>query len=46
MDDTPEKVVPVLQLAHQNGKGVVGMKIMGEGKFRKMKRKKTNPSTL
>ena len=34
MDDTPEKVVPVLQKAHANGKGVIGMKIIGEGKFR------------
>ena len=34
MDDTPEKVIPVLQKAHANGKGVIGMKIMGEGKFR------------
>lgn len=34
MDDTPEKVVPVLQKAHANGKGVIGMKIIGEGRFR------------
>ncbi len=34
MDDTPEKVVPVLRKAHANGKGVVGMKIMGAGKYR------------
>lgn len=34
MDDTPDKVVPVLQKAHNNGKGVIGMKIIGEGKFR------------
>ena len=34
MDDTPDKVVPVLQKAHANGKGVIGMKIIGEGKFR------------
>jgi hypothetical protein len=40
MDDTPDKVVPVLQLAHQNGKGVVGMKIMGEGRFRNDEEKK------
>lgn len=34
MDDVPEKVTPVLRAAHDAGKGVVGMKIMGEGKFR------------
>lgn len=34
MDDTPDKVVPILQKAHANGKGVIGMKVMGEGKFR------------
>ena len=34
MDDKPEKVVPVLKDIHKAGKGVVGMKIVGEGKFR------------
>lgn len=34
MDDTPEKVVPVLKKLHAAGKGVVGMKIIGEGKLR------------
>jgi len=34
MDDTPDKVVPVLQKAHANGKGVIGMKMIGEGRFR------------
>lgn len=34
MDDTPEKVVPVLQKIHAAGKGVVGMKIIGEGRLR------------
>lgn len=33
MDDIPEKVVPVLRTAHANGKGIVGMKIIGAGKF-------------
>lgn len=33
MDDTPEKVVPVFEKAHDNGKGTVGMKIMGAGNF-------------
>lgn len=31
MDAEPEKVVPVLEAAHRNGKGVLGMKIAGEG---------------
>ena len=31
MDAEPEKVVPVLQTAHGNQKGVLGMKIAGEG---------------
>jgi aryl-alcohol dehydrogenase-like predicted oxidoreductase len=31
MDAAPEKVVPVLDAAHRNGKGVLGMKIAGEG---------------
>ncbi len=34
MDDKPEKVVPVLKKLHAAGKGVVGMKIIGEGKLR------------
>jgi len=34
MDGPPSKVVPVLKQAHANGKGVVGMKIIGEGAFR------------
>lgn len=34
MDDTPAKVLPVLEKAHANGKGVIGMKIIGAGKFR------------
>jgi aryl-alcohol dehydrogenase-like predicted oxidoreductase len=34
MDDTPEKVVPVLQEIHAAGKGIVGMKIIGEGKYK------------
>lgn len=35
MDDRPEKVEPVLQKIHAAGKGVVGMKIIGEGRLRK-----------
>ncbi|RPJ57993.1 MAG: aldo/keto reductase [Acidobacteria bacterium] len=34
MDAAPEKVVPLLQRIHAAGKGVVGMKIMGEGRLR------------
>jgi len=35
MDGPAEKVAPVLKKAHQAGKGVVGMKLIGEGKFRR-----------
>jgi aryl-alcohol dehydrogenase-like predicted oxidoreductase len=34
MDGPPERVVPVLQKIHAVGKGVVGMKIIGEGRLR------------
>lgn len=34
MDGKPEEVVPVLQKIHAAGKGVVGMKIIGEGRLR------------
>jgi aryl-alcohol dehydrogenase-like predicted oxidoreductase len=34
MDGPPDKVVPVLQRLHAAGKGVVGMKIVGEGRLR------------
>lgn len=34
MDGPPEKVVPVLKKIHDAGKGVIGMKIVGEGTFR------------
>jgi aryl-alcohol dehydrogenase-like predicted oxidoreductase len=34
MDDKPEKVVPVLKKLHAAGKGVIGMKIIGEGRLR------------
>jgi aryl-alcohol dehydrogenase-like predicted oxidoreductase len=34
MDGPVEKVVPVLKRIHDAGKGVVGMKIIGEGKLR------------
>ena len=31
MDDTPEKVASVLRKAHENGKFIIGMKILGMG---------------
>jgi len=34
MDGPPEKVTPVLKKLHGAGKGVVGMKLIGEGGFR------------
>ena len=34
MDGSPDKVAPVLKKIHDAGKGVVGMKIIGEGKLR------------
>ena len=34
MDGPPEKVAPVLKALHEAGKGVVGMKLIGEGRFR------------
>jgi aryl-alcohol dehydrogenase-like predicted oxidoreductase len=33
MDGSPEQVVPILEKMHANGKGVTGMKIIGEGQF-------------
>jgi aryl-alcohol dehydrogenase-like predicted oxidoreductase len=34
MDGKPEEILAVLREAKRNGKGVVGMKIIGEGRFR------------
>jgi aryl-alcohol dehydrogenase-like predicted oxidoreductase len=34
MDGTPAQVVPVIKRVHDAGKGVIGMKIIGEGAFR------------
>lgn len=34
MDDAPENVVPVLEKIHRAGKGVIGMKLIGEGMYR------------
>jgi len=42
MDGPAEKVAPVLARLRQAGKGVVGMKIMGEGTFRNDEEKKDN----
>jgi aryl-alcohol dehydrogenase-like predicted oxidoreductase len=33
MDAEPDKVVPVLQRAKANGKGTIGMKLLGQGEF-------------
>ncbi|MDR0815117.1 MAG: aldo/keto reductase [Bacteroidales bacterium] len=33
MDDQPEKVAPVVKQLHDAGKGVIGMKVYGEGQF-------------
>jgi predicted aldo/keto reductase-like oxidoreductase len=34
MDGSPEEVVPCLKAMHEQGKGVLGMKILGEGTFK------------
>jgi aryl-alcohol dehydrogenase-like predicted oxidoreductase len=34
MDGSPEKVAPILKKLHAAGKGVVGMKLIGEGRLR------------
>jgi len=34
MDGSPEQVVPVLKKLHAAGKGVIGMKLIGEGRLR------------
>ena len=34
MDGTPDEVVPALKKLHAAGKGVIGMKIIGEGRLR------------
>ncbi|MBO7721211.1 MAG: aldo/keto reductase [Kiritimatiellae bacterium] len=35
MDGKPEEVMPVLKRLHSQGRGVIGMKILGEGAFAK-----------
>ncbi|MBI4662598.1 MAG: aldo/keto reductase [Verrucomicrobia bacterium] len=42
MDGPPEKVAPVLKQLCEAGKGVVGMKIIGEGTFRNDEEKKNH----
>jgi predicted aldo/keto reductase-like oxidoreductase len=34
MDGSPEEVVPCLRAMHEQGKGIIGMKILGEGTFK------------
>lgn len=34
MDGSPEDVVPCLKTMHQNGKGILGMKVLGQGSFK------------
>ena len=34
MDGSPEEVVPIIRKIHDAGKGVVGMKLIGQGEFR------------
>jgi aryl-alcohol dehydrogenase-like predicted oxidoreductase len=41
MDGPPEKVVPVLKKLHAAGKGVVGMKLIGEGRLRNDEEKRS-----
>ena len=42
MDDTVEKVEPVVKQLHQKGKGVIAMKIVGEGDFSNSDEKRDN----
>lgn len=42
MDGSPEQVIPVLRQFCTNGKGVIGMKIMGAGKFRNSEEQKNH----
>ena len=40
MDGRPQDVVPCLRAMHEKGKGVLGMKILGEGKFKTRERQR------
>ncbi len=42
MDDKVEKVEPVVKQLHQGGKGVIAMKIIGEGEFSKSDEQRDN----
>jgi len=42
MDGSAEEVVPVLNKLHEAGKGVIGMKIIGAGKFRNSDRQRNH----
>lgn len=42
MDADPEQVIPILRHAHENGKGIIGMKIIGAGEFRKSDEKRNH----
>lgn len=42
MDAPPEEVAPVLKKMHEAGKGVIGMKLIGEGSFRNSDEKRDN----
>lgn len=46
MDDTFENVVPVVKSLKEAGKGVIGMKIFGEGKFAQDPQKKDESLTF
>ena len=40
MDAKPEEVAPVIAKTHEAGKGVIGMKLIGEGQFRNHEEKR------
>jgi hypothetical protein len=40
-DGPMEKVVPILQRIHAAGKGIIGMKLIGEGTFDAQERERT-----
>ncbi len=40
MDGSPEEVVPLLKKAHQAGKGIIGMKLIGEGTYKDPQKRK------
>lgn len=46
MDDSFDNVVPVIKQLHEAGKGVIGMKIYGEGKFAQDGEKKDQSLTF